>query len=180
MDNKEMLMKIVSEVSVFAPDGARLEISENEGKFVIELSPKSAADNKTKDNDDSPTEIDADGTKLWKNKKGEYHREGDLPAVIWPDGSQFWYKNDLKHREGDKPAAIYADGSQRWHKNGQLHRDGDLPAAIYADDVKYWLKKDKLHREGNKPAVITKTQYEYWVDGKHVMTIKHKDGVVEV
>jgi len=50
--------------------------------------------------------------------------------VIWPDGTQFWYKDGKKHRDGDLPARISVDGTQKWYKDGELRRDGDLPAQI--------------------------------------------------
>jgi len=51
-----------------------------------------------------PPEIDTGGNKHWYNKDGQLHREGG-PAVIWKNGSEFWYKNNLLHRE-DGPATI--------------------------------------------------------------------------
>lgn len=179
--DKEVLMKIVSEISVSAPDGATIQISESNGKFIIELRPKAkaAADNKTKD-DEPPSVVDAVGNKFWKNKYGWLHREGDLPAIIYADGSQHWYKDGLCHRDNDLPALIYAHGAKYWYKNNLRHRDDDKPAAIYANGSQLWYKNGLKHRTSNKPAVITKTKYEYWIDGKHILTVKHKDGVVEV
>ena len=40
----------------------------------------------------------------------EPHSFGDLPAVIWADGTQLWYKNGKWYREGDLPAEILANG----------------------------------------------------------------------
>lgn len=64
-------------------------------------------------------------------KWDELHREGDLPAVIWEDGSQEWWKNGQTHRDGDLPAIIWCNVAQFWYKNGQLYRDGNLPAEIW-------------------------------------------------
>jgi antitoxin component YwqK of YwqJK toxin-antitoxin module len=50
---------------------------------------------------------------------GKIHREGDLPAVVWTNGTQLWYKNGKRHREGDLPAIIWADGTSEWYKNGK-------------------------------------------------------------
>jgi len=30
---------------------------------------------------------------------GKPHRDGGRPAIIWPDGSRRWYKNDIETRE---------------------------------------------------------------------------------
>jgi hypothetical protein len=89
---------------------------------------------------DKPTVIKINGTKEWRNKNGEYHRDGDEPAVILADGSRYWYKDGKYHRDGDEPAVILADGSRYWYKDGKWHRDGDEPAVILADGTKEWWK----------------------------------------
>ena len=38
-------------------------------------------------------EIYEDGTEYWLNAKKELHRDGDLPAVIGPDGYCIWFQN---------------------------------------------------------------------------------------
>ena len=38
-------------------------------------------------------EVDGFGTKRWRNEAGKFHRDNDLPAVIYADGSKAWYKN---------------------------------------------------------------------------------------
>lgn len=55
----------------------------------------------------------------------QLHREGDKPAVIYPDGTEEYYKNGLLHRDGDKPAVIKSDGTEEYYENGQLYRVGD-------------------------------------------------------
>ena len=65
---------------------------------------------------------------------------------FYPDktyAAQLWYKEGNFHREGDQPAIIYADGSQEWFKEGKFHRDGDQPAIIYADGDQEWYKEGK-------------------------------------
>src|SRR5271170_6044899 len=37
------------------------------------------------------------------------------------------------HRDNDLPAIIYANGTQWWYQRGVYHRDNDLPAIIYSD-----------------------------------------------
>jgi len=100
------------------------------------------------------------GTQFWY-KNGQLHREDDLPAIILENGSQEWWKNDQPHREGDLPA-VHADGSQWWYKNGQLHREGDLPAIIYANGSQFWFKNGQRHREGDLPAVIYADGSQIW------------------
>ena len=90
------------------------------------------------------------------------HREGDLPAIIYDDGSKFWYKNGQPHRDGDEPASIHASGNKVWYKNGQLHREGDEPAIIDVDGSKFWYKNGQRHREGDLHAVIYVGESKEW------------------
>ena len=44
------------------------------------------------------------------------------------DGCRFWYKKNplgvlLYHRENDMPAMIFRDGEKRWYVNGNLIRE---------------------------------------------------------
>lgn len=153
--SSDILAKIMASVNANA--NAKIEISEKDGKLTIEIS-SASSENKQFD-DDPPTEIDVYGNKIWKNREGEIHRDGDKPAVVCFEGNRIvHFKHDKIHRDGDKPAVYYLKGScyQEFRKNGMLHRDG------------------------NKPAVITKDYYGYWLDDKHILTVNHKDGVVEV
>ena len=53
--------------------------------------------------------IDQWGNQIWKNKAGQCHRDGDLPAIVWFDGAQWWYKDSKCHRIYG-PAAVWPDG----------------------------------------------------------------------
>lgn len=59
---------------------------------------------------------------IWRNDKGELHRLGG-PAIIWPDGCEYWFKRGDSHRL-DGPAIIRLDGSQEYWV------DGKIPTAI--------------------------------------------------
>jgi len=65
----------------------------------------------------SNPEIAKNGTKQWFNSQGQLHRE-DGPAVIWPNGGKFWFKNGLSHRE-DGPADEYGNGKKHWYIEGK-------------------------------------------------------------
>jgi len=95
-----------------------------------------------------------------RNKKGELHCDGDLPAVDTLL-EQKWYKNGLLHREGDNPAVIKKTPATdticyEYYVNGKKHRDGDLPAEITLVDNQVvreeYYKNGKLHRDDDKPA----------------------------
>ena len=77
---------------------------------------------------ESKLEINADGTKIWRNIKNQLHRTGGLPAVEYADGSKFHYKNDLFHRDQDLPAVELNDGRKYWFLHGLWIRKSMLPA----------------------------------------------------
>ena len=115
---------------------------------------------------DLPAENWKNGSQKWY-KNGKQHRDNDMPAVISKDGNQYWYKNGKFHRDNDLPAVIYSNGRKEWHQNGKLHRDNDLPAMIYPDGTQVWWKDGKQHRDNDLPAVIEANgTQEWWKNGK--------------
>ena len=68
---------------------------------------------------DKLIEINEYGTQCWKNSKGQFHRDGDLPAIVYSDGGCEWFKNNNHHRDYDLPAKIYTDGRCEWYQNGR-------------------------------------------------------------
>jgi hypothetical protein len=61
--------------------------------------------------------INQEGTKIWRNQKGQLYRT-DGPAIEYADGTKVWYLNGQWHRT-DGPAVEYADGRKMWWVNGQ-------------------------------------------------------------
>ena len=122
---------------------------------------------------DKPTEINSDGTKRWKNDKGEFHRI-DGPAIEYSNGTKSWYLNGEFHRE-DGPAYEGVDGSKFWLIKGKLHRE-DGPALEWADGTKEWfLNGHNYSEEGfNKkvteikdpPTEIDSDGNKIWKDDK--------------
>jgi len=90
--------------------------------------------------------IDKVGNQRWYNKADQLHRENDLPAVIYKNGSKEWWKNGKRHRENDMPAVININGYNAWLVNGVSHRENDKPATIWADGSRFWYKNDELIR----------------------------------
>ena len=45
------------------------------------------------------------------------HSFDDEPAIIWSDGTKYWFKDGLKHRDNNLPAIIYSDGDCGYYKN---------------------------------------------------------------
>jgi len=93
--------------------------------------------------------IDKNGTKKYRNSKGELYRE-DGPACEYSNGSKFWYKEGLCHRE-DGPAMEFSTGTKSWWKEGKQHRlDG--PAyewGIYGHKDWYILNEPLKEKEFN-------------------------------
>ena len=80
-------------------------------------------------------EVNDYGTRFYYNCEGQLHRE-DGPAVIYANGTCFWYVNGLLHRL-NAPAGIYASGTEEWWQHGQLHRE-DGPAVVFPDGGCSW------------------------------------------
>jgi len=100
------------------------------------------------------------------DEKGDYHRDDDLPAVEYADGSKEWYQHGKYHRDNDLPAIKYLNGTKEWYQHGKRHRDNDLPAIERANGTKEWYQHGKCHRENDLPAVEladgSKAWYQQW------------------
>ncbi len=103
-------------------------------------------------------EIASNGTKEWKNARGQLHHLGG-PAIERADGSMSWFQNGQLHRL-DGPAVEMADGYKAWFQNGQRHRV-DGPAIEWADGSKRWYQKGQLHRTDG-PAVELADGSKWW------------------
>jgi len=73
--------------------------------------------------------------------------EEELKEIVPKERLVLFKKNGEYHRDNDLPAVIYANGAKQWYQNGYLHRDNDLPAVVYADGAKEWYQKDKFIRQ---------------------------------
>lgn len=83
-----------------------------------------------------------DGSERWEVDH-KLHRD-DGPALLFPDGTQTWYRHGVIHRDDDLPAHECKNGDKAWYKDGLLHREGK-PAIEYADGrTEWWLQGRKL------------------------------------
>jgi hypothetical protein len=152
------MLKMVGNVEISNENG-KIEIKA--GQISVTISDASPANEKPaeqkKRNLDEPF-VDVFGNKSWYNENDQLHRENDLPAVIFADGTQHWYKNGLEHRDGDLPAIISQNKMQVWYKNGKKHRDGGLPAIIYQSGRCEWFHNGHCYLvvEENGKATIYK------------------------
>jgi hypothetical protein len=85
------------------------------------------------------------------------HRE-DGPAIIYPNGTKFWYKEGNNHREVG-PAKVWVDGNEEWWLNGELHRE-DGPAGDYTKgsygSCTWWLKGIRIYDEVENVNILHK------------------------
>lgn len=84
--------------------------------------------------------VDPDGIQRWYNKEGVIHRENG-PAVIYPSGTEYWYRNGKYHRE-DGPAVNRNDGYMEWRINDKFHRE-DGPALIWPSGKTFYFLNGK-------------------------------------
>lgn len=110
------------------------------------------------------------GYTLYNNTQGQLHRD-DGPALITPEGTEYWYSGGNIHRS-DGPAVIQKDGTRHWYQCNKLHRlEG--PAIECADGSRSWYRKGRLHRlEG--PAKVLADGTEHWyIDGRRLNPPQH-------
>ena len=99
-----------------------------------------------------------DGVVIYLNAAGKPHRTAG-PAVVYPDGSLLWYRNNRLHRE-DGAAIIHPDGEERWYQNGKRHRI-DGPAIVYPNGEQHWYQQGLLHRTDG-PAIVYSDGHQRW------------------
>ena len=90
-------------------------------------------------------ECDMNPIKIEYNKSCTTFYFNNNIHVEFCNSARCWYKNGVFHRDNDMPAIIYASGAKIWYKNGEMHRDNDMPAATYADGSKYWYKNGEQY-----------------------------------
>jgi len=88
------------------------------------------------------------------------HRDNDLPAIEWANGSKAWYVNGQRHRDNNLPAIEWASGDKAWYVNGQRHRDNDLPAIEWTSGYKEWYVNGQKVPEPTKPTLTDATDEE--------------------
>lgn len=92
--------------------------------------------------------IDEEGNRIWRNEKGDIHRE-DGPAYEWTNGDKYWYFNGYRHRiEG--PAIEWFFGHKFWCVKGEditglvreLLRKSEFGAYIHLGILAdYWAER---------------------------------------
>lgn len=103
------------------------------------------------------------GAEVYK-KNGFLHRDNDLPAVIYVDGSKFWFRDGVDYREDDKPASEFASGTLVWYLDGMVGRADDKPAIVWADGSASWYINGKRGRTSGKPGSVYADGLKIWYD----------------
>jgi hypothetical protein len=89
--------------------------------------------------------LNEEGNKVWTNSEGQRHRL-DGPAVLYPNGCEYWYQFGHLHRD-DGPAVIIPNRKVFWYQYGQRHRE-DGPAVIYNNRYsEYYIKSVKYSKD---------------------------------
>jgi hypothetical protein len=111
-------------------------------------------------------QIDGLGTKRWRLKNGEYHRE-DGPAIEYVDGSKHWIIYGEYHRENG-PAIECPDGSKFWYLNNILHREDGPALELYNGYKEWWLNGKEY------------TEKDYYKKRYNLGKISYDDYVLEM
>ena len=80
--------------------------------------------------------ISSNGTKQWYNEHDQLHRT-DGPAIIYPNGTQYWYINGTPHRL-DGPAIESQDGTQYWYIHGNQLTEAEYYDIIQSEEHLNW------------------------------------------
>lgn len=87
--------------------------------------------------------VDEYGTQFWYDKHDHFHRENDLPAIVYSTGIKVWYKHGILHRIGGPSYVDPIDNEEEWMQDGKFHRE-DGPAVIYpGEGVSDWYLHGK-------------------------------------
>jgi hypothetical protein len=110
------------------------------------------------------------GTKRYY-RDGVLHRDNDLPAVEYDNGSREWWVHGKRLRwDPRSPTEILCDptnynvaGTRIWHSlDSKKHRDDDNPAVIHADGTKEWWFNGQRYRGNGLPTIETGDGQKLW------------------
>jgi hypothetical protein len=85
----------------------------------------------------------------FRNDSGQIHRV-DGPAVIFEDGTYYWFINGVQHREGG-PAVCYPEGFSMWYKYGVLHNRNGPAVITNSGEEQWWLDGREYHSPQTMP-----------------------------
>lgn len=104
----------------------------------------------------------------------------DGPAVIYPNGAEWWFRMGYIHRDGDLPAITSPGGRMVYCKNGLRHRDNG-PAEISTYEQAWYTYNLRNRKERDAqgrllPAIvyIDNGQGRYFIDDVEVDELGHR------
>ena len=110
---------------------------------------------------ESIREVGGDGIIRWFDKDGLMHRL-DGPALLRPDGSEYWYYRGYYHRDDGGPAILdYMLKFRQWRIMGKIHRVGK-PAVIEFNGTEWWFINGLQHREDGPALYNPRTKEVQW------------------
>ena len=68
------------------------------------------------------------GTRRYFNSANQLHRT-DGPAVVYANGTKYWWQNGLRHRI-DGPAVELPSGGKEWWINGKVLSEDDFNQSV--------------------------------------------------
>lgn len=95
--------------------------------------------------------------------------------LLGEDGYHMWINNNEINSYKDLPAVIFSNGTQAWYDDDIYHRDNDLPAYVdEAHGIFIWMKQGLIHRENGPANVIDNgisREEEFWINGNKLRKI---------
>lgn len=88
----------------------------------------------------------------------------DKPAILYPNGDSYWYKEGKIHRDNDMPAVVTYN-AEMWLQDNKHHRDNDLPAIIFKEGSQKWYHHGKRHRDTGPAIIKINGDKEFWKNG---------------
>ena len=90
-----------------------------------------------------------DGDREWRNAAGKLHRDDDLPAIVYADGTKMWYQDGVLTRVNGGPSIEYPGGARCWYKDGELRR------FMQESDALYWYRDGMQIRDMQSDVVYS-------------------------
>lgn len=106
----------------------------------------------------------SNGPAVIRPNSKEWWEDGKLLKIETVDCTRY-YNEKGPHRDNDLPAVEYKNGTKEWWQNGELHRDKGPAIQFKNGSVRYY-RHNKLHREDKAAYICANGVRKYYLDGK--------------
>ena len=72
------------------------------------------------------THEEIEDRQIWRNAAGRLHSDADCPAMV-SSNARFWFRDGEFHRDGNRPAIILSTGQCFYYVNGEYIGEGFIP-----------------------------------------------------